>query len=184
MQIYNSLLKKKIDFVPIKEKHISLYACGITVYDFCHIGHARAMIIFDVAVRYWRSRGFAVNYVRNITDIDDKIINRANENGEAWDALTERFIDAMHEDERALGILPPDHEPRATVFIPQIIALIEKLIAEDAAYVADNGDVYFDVRQFKDYGKLSHRDIEQLEAGARVELGEQKRDPLDFVLWK
>ena len=184
MQIYNSLTKQKTEFTPIKPNHVSLYVCGITVYDYCHIGHARSMIIFDVAVRYLRSRGFTVNYVRNITDIDDKIINRANENQEAWDALTERFIDAMHEDERALNILPPDHEPRATNYIPQIIVLIEKIIEQGYAYVAKNGDVYFDVRKFKEYGKLSHRDIEQLEVGARVGLGDEKRDSLDFVLWK
>lgn len=184
MQIYNSLTKQKSEFIPIKPKQVSIYACGITVYDYCHIGHARSMILFDVIVRYFRARGYTVHYVRNITDIDDKIIQRANENNESWNALTKRFIDAMHEDERALGILPPDHEPRATEYMPQIIRLIETLIKRGYAYVAKNNDVYFDVHQFSDYGKLSHRDIDQLKAGARVELGEDKRDPLDFALWK
>ena len=184
MQIYNSLTKQKTELTPIKPNQISLYACGITVYDYCHIGHARSMIIFDVVVRYLRSRGYKVHYVRNITDIDDKIIQRAHENDEAWDGLTARFIHAMHEDQQALHILCPDDEPRATQFIPQIIQLIETIIAQGCAYVADNGDVYFSVRQFQGYGKLSHRDIEQLAAGARVELSEAKQDPLDFVLWK
>lgn len=184
MRIYNSLTKKKEDFVPIKSNEVSLYVCGMTVYDYCHIGHARSMIIFDVVVRYLRLRGFNINFVRNITDIDDKIIQRALDNQETCDHLTTRFIDAMHEDERALLLLPPDNEPRATEFIPNIIALIERIIHQGYAYVSGNGDVCFDVRKFKEYGKLSHRDIEQLEAGARVELNESKRDPLDFVLWK
>lgn len=184
MQVYNSLTKQKETFRPIIENQIKLYACGITVYDYCHIGHARTTIVFDVIVRYWRWRGFDVKFIRNITDIDDKIIKRANENQEPWDQLTERFIEAMHQDERALMVLSPDEEPRATRYIPQIIALIEKLIARGYAYVAANGDVYYRVREFSSYGKLSHRDIEQLEAGARVELGTDKEDPLDFVLWK
>ena len=184
LQIYDSLTKQKREFVPVKSGHVRIYVCGITVYDHCHIGHARSIILFDVIIRYLRSRGWRVDYVRNITDIDDKIINRANKNRESCDALTERFIEAMRKDEKALGVLKPDHEPRATEYIPKITALIETIIEKGYGYVADNGDVYFDVRKFKPYGKLSHRDIEQLQAGARVEIGESKRDPLDFVLWK
>lgn len=184
MKIYNSLTKEKTAFVPIKPNHVSLYACGMTVYDYCHIGHARGMIVFDIVVRYFQLRGYTVNYVNNITDIDDKIIRRANENAEDWQALTQRFIDAMHEDQQALGLLRPDAEPRATHYIPSIIALIEKMMAKGYAYVAGNGDVCFDVRKFDTYGKLSHRKIDDLQAGARVELSHAKRDPLDFVLWK
>ncbi len=184
LTIFNSLTKKKEPFEPLQPGKISVYACGMTVYDYCHIGHARYWVAFDMIIRYLRARGFEVTYVKNITDIDDKIINRANENREDWKALTERFINAYREDERALNVLPPDHQPRATQFMPQIIALIQKLIDENYAYVAENGDVCFDVRRFKDYGKLSHRDIDQLRAGARVEINEGKRDPLDFTLWK
>jgi len=139
LQIYDSLTKKKREFVPVKSGHVRIYVCGITVYDYCHIGHARAIILFDVIVRYLRSRGYHVDYVCNITDIDDKIINRANENGESCEALTERFIEAMHVDLRALGVSEPDFEPRATEYIPQIIALIEKIIEKDYGYLADNG---------------------------------------------
>lgn len=184
LQIYNSLTKQKHEFVPVVPGKIRIYVCGITVYDYCHIGHARSIILFDVIVRCLRSRGWEVEYVRNITDIDDKIIKRANENGETVDALTHRFIDAMHEDERALGVLEPDHEPQATNYVAQIIVLIEQIIEQGYAYVAKNGDVCFEVRKFKEYGKLSHRNIEDLLAGVRVEIGEGKRDPLDFVLWK
>jgi cysteinyl-tRNA synthetase len=184
MKIYNSLTNEKTEFVPIKPNHVSLYACGMTVYDYCHIGHARAMIVFDIVVRYFRLRGYTVQYVNNITDIDDKIIRRANENQEDWPALTQRFIDAMHEDQQALGLLSPDAEPRATQYIAPIITLIQQIIANGNAYVAANGDVCFEVRKFAAYGKLSHRKIDDLQSGARVELGESKRDPLDFVLWK
>ncbi len=184
LKIYNSLSNEKEIFKPLIPGRISIYVCGITVYDYCHIGHARSLIVFDVIVRYLRARGFAVKYVRNITDVDDKIIQRAAENKEACEQLTERFITAMHEDEKALGILPPDVEPRATGHIAQIIELIQQLIAGGFAYVADNKDVCFSVRDFKDYGKLSRRDVEKLISGARVSIGEQKRDPLDFVLWK
>ena len=184
LQIYNSLTKSKQSFEPIEPGVVRMYACGQTVYDYCHIGHARAMIMFDIVLRYFRYCGYEVNFVRNITDIDDKIINRANENNEPWDALTTRFIDAMHKDECNLGVIAPDHEPRATQYVPQIIELIEHIIASGHAYVGDNGDVYFDVAKFEEYGKLSHRDIDSLLAGARIEINEAKRAPLDFVLWK
>jgi cysteinyl-tRNA synthetase len=184
LKIFNSLTKEKTEFKPIKEGHIGLYVCGNTVYDYCHIGHARAMILFDVITRYLRWRGWQVNYVHNITDIDDKIIKRANENGESCNALTTRFIEAQREDERALGILSADHEPQATQYVPQIVELVEKIIERGHAYATDSGDVYFDIRSFKDYGKLSHRDIDDLRSGVRIEVGDEKKDPLDFVLWK
>ena len=184
LKIFNSLTKQKELFKPIKEGHIGIYLCGNTVYDYCHIGHARGMILFDVITRYLRSRDWNVTYVHNITDIDDKIIKRANENGESCHALTTRFIDAQHEDERALNILAPDHEPQATGYVPQIVALIQKIIERGHGYVAENGDVYFDVRSAKNYGKLSHRDVDDLRSGVRIEIDNDKRDPLDFVLWK
>jgi len=161
-----------------------MYVCGMTVYDLCHLGHARVMVVFDVVYRYLKDQGYEVTYIRNITDIDDKIINRANQNGEPFEALTERFIQAMHEDSEALGILPPDDEPRATTHLAEIIAMVEKLIENGHAYVADNGDVYYDVKSFRGYGKLSGKSIDDLLAGARVEVGDLKRDPLDFALWK
>jgi len=184
ISLYNTLTNKKEPFVPIKAGEVGMYVCGMTVYDYCHLGHARVMVAFDVMVRHFRHRGFKVNYVRNITDIDDKIIARANENGEDFIALTERFVQAMHDDSDALGILPPDAEPRATQSMPAILAMIERLIEKDFAYQADNGDVYYSVKAFDDYGKLSGRQVDDLRSGARVEIGEQKRDPLDFVLWK
>jgi len=184
ISLYNTLTNKKEPFVPIKAGEVGMYVCGMTVYDYCHLGHARVMVAFDVMVRHFRHRGFKVNYVRNITDIDDKIIARANENGEDFLALTERFVQAMHDDSDALGILPPDAEPRATQSMPAILAMIEQLIEKGFAYQADNGDVYYSVKSFDDYGKLSGRLVDDLRAGARVEIGEQKRDPLDFVLWK
>jgi cysteinyl-tRNA synthetase len=156
----------------------------MTVYDYCHIGHARTMVVFDMVARYLRFRGFEVNYVRNITDIDDKIIQRANELQQDFSKVTEKFIDALHEDEASLFIQSPNHQPCATQYVNQMIALIEQLIEKDAAYVASNGDVYYAVNKFSDYGKLSHRDLTGLRAGARVEVNEQKHDPLDFVLWK
>lgn len=184
IQIFNSLTKKKQPFEPIEPGKVKMYVCGMTVYDYCHIGHARPMVIFDVITRYLRSHGYEVIYVHNITDVDDKIINRANENNESCDELTSRFIDFMHEDEKSLMIVSPNHEPRATDYMQQIIELIEKLVAKEHAYLASNGDVYFDVRRFKEYGKLSHRNIDDLISGARVEVTDVKRDPLDFVLWK
>lgn len=184
LQIYNTLTRQKEPWKPLQPGKASMYVCGVTVYDYCHIGHARTYTSVDVIVRYLNWRGIDVNYVRNITDIDDKIIKRANENKEEVGTLTKRFIQAMHEDFAMLGFVAPNHEPRATEFIPQMVTLVEKIIANGHAYVASNGDVYFDVRSFKDYGCLSHHDIEQLESGARVEISDVKRDPLDFVLWK
>lgn len=184
IKLYNSFTNQKENFVPIEAGKVSFYACGQTVYDYCHIGHARTMTAFDVIVRHFRAMGYEVNYVRNITDIDDKIINRANENGESISELTERMIEIMHQDEQQLNLLPVDQEPRATAHIAEIIQLIERLIANDSAYIADNGDVCFAVKQFKDYGKLSNKDLEGQQSGARVDVVSEKRDPFDFVLWK
>ena len=161
-----------------------MYVCGMTVYDYCHIGHARVLVVFDVVYRFLKYLGYDVTYVRNITDIDDKIINRANENGEVFDHLTARFIQAMHEDADALGVQRPDLEPRATDTIEEMLAMIEKLQQKGYAYQADNGDVYFSVSKFSDYGHLSGKKPEELRAGERVEIDTGKRDPLDFVLWK
>jgi len=182
--IYNSLTQRKEKFTPIEPGKVGIYVCGITTYDYCHVGHARMLVAFDVVVRHLRWRGYDVNYVRNITDIDDKILNRAAENGELFSDLTDRFIKAAHEDEQALAILPPDHEPRATGHIEQIVSMIETLVKNDFAYKADNGDVYFSVKNFPDYGKLSKKKMDELLDGARIEIGELKRDPRDFVLWK
>ena len=184
LKIYNTLTRQKETFTPIQPGKVGMYVCGMTVYDFCHLGHARVMIAFDVIARYLRHRGYDVNYIRNITDIDDKIITRANENGEAFDALTERFIAEMNKDAESLAIEPPDAEPRATSHIDDIIELVKTLIDKGFAYPADNGDVYYSVRKFEDYGKLSGKVLDELEAGARVGVDEFKQDPLDFVLWK
>jgi len=184
LQIHNTLTRQKENFEPIQSNKVGMYVCGVTVYDHCHLGHARTYTSADVIVRYLRWRGYEVKYVRNITDIDDKIIKRANENNEEFHAVTKRFTQAMHEDFAALGLTPPDNEPRATEYIPQMISMIERIIANHHAYVGTNGDVYFEVRSFDNYGCLSHHNIEQLESGARVEVSEVKRDPLDFVLWK
>ena len=184
LKIYNTLTRRKEVFTPIEPGKVRLYVCGMTVYDYCHLGHARVMVVFDTAVRYLRHLGYEVIYVRNITDIDDKIIRRANENDEPIETLTARFIEAMHEDERALGVLPPDIEPRATQSIAQIIEMIEKLIGRGYAYVGGNGDVFYAVGKFQGYGRLSGKNIDELRAGERVEVDEAKRDPLDFVLWK
>jgi cysteinyl-tRNA synthetase len=184
LTIFNSLTRRKEVFRPIDSGKVRLYVCGMTVYDYCHLGHARVMVVFDVVYRYLRLLGYDVTYVRNITDIDDKIIKRANDNGESIEALTERFIRCMNEDARALGVLRPTHEPKATGHIPQIIAMIERLIARGHAYRAANGDVYYDVSSFPGYGKLSGKKLDELRVGARVEVEEAKDDPLDFVLWK
>ena len=184
LQIYNTLSRQKEVFKPIHPGKISMYVCGITVYDYCHIGHARTSIAFDVVARFLRSQGWDLNYVHNITDIDDKIIRRANELGEQYDQLTQRFIDAMHEDEKSLGVLPPSVEPRATEFIGPIVDIVETLIKKGHAYPATNGDVYYRVNSFKDYGKLSNKNIDELMAGARIEVDEVKEDARDFVLWK
>lgn len=174
----------KEDFRPIDEGKVRIYVCGLTVYDYTHLGHARMLVAFDVIVRYLRASGFDVTYVRNITDIDDKILQRATENQELFSDLTARFIEAMHEDEKALAIIPPDQEPRATGHIDEIISMIEILIDKEFAYKADNGDVYFSVMRFPDYGKLSKKKMDELLDGARIEVGELKQDPRDFVLWK
>jgi len=184
LKIYNTLSRQKEEFKPIHAGQIGMYVCGITVYDLCHIGHGRTFVAFDVISRYLRYADYQLKYVRNITDIDDKIIKRANENGESIETLTNRMIGEMHKDFDALGILPPDLEPRATRHIPEIIELVERLIARKHAYVADNGDVMFDVLSDKGYGVLSRQDLTQLQAGARVEISEIKRNPMDFVLWK
>ena len=184
LQIYNTLTRRKEAFTPIEPGKVRMYVCGMTVYDYCHLGHARVMVAFDVITRYLRQRGFDVTYVRNVTDIDDKILRRADENGESIASLTERMIEAMHEDEARLGVLPPDQEPRATRHVDDILAMIETLIDKGYAYAADNGDVYYRVRRFEGYGKLNNRDLDEMRSGARVEVDEHKEDPLDFVLWK
>ncbi|HIF9083746.1 TPA: cysteine--tRNA ligase [Photobacterium damselae] len=184
LKIYNSLTRQKEEFKPIHPGKVGMYVCGVTIYDLCHIGHGRTFVSFDVVSRYLRYLGYDLTFVRNITDIDDKIIKRAAENGETCDSLTERLIGEMHADFDALGMKRPDVEPRATAFISEIIALCERLIERGFAYVADNGDVMFEVSKFKDYGRLSKQDLDQLQAGARVDIELAKRSPLDFVLWK
>jgi cysteinyl-tRNA synthetase len=184
LKIYNTLAREKQTFVPIQPGRIGMYVCGMTIYDLCHIGHARMMLAFDLIVRWLRASGYGVTYVRNITDIDDKIIKRAAENGETIRQLTDRQITLMHEDIAALGGLTPDFEPRATEYVPQMIALIEILVERGLAYVAGNGDVCYSVRKFAGYGKLSGKSLEDLRAGERVNVQEGKQDPLDFVLWK
>ena len=184
LRIYNDLHNQKEVFQPIEPGKVRMYVCGMTVYDYCHLGHARMIVVFDVVYRYLKARGYDVTYVRNITDIDDKIIQRANERGEPFTELTQRFIDAMHEDLAALGVQDPTMEPRATEHIDEILEMIQKLIDNDHAYVTDSGDVYYSVTSFPEYGKLSGKSIEDLQAGARVESSEEKRDPLDFALWK
>ncbi len=183
LRIYNTLSGKKEEFVPLEPGKVKMYVCGVTVYDYCHIGHARANIVFDIVYRYLQYRGFDVTYVRNYTDVDDKIINRANERGISSRELAEEFIKAFDEDMDALGLARPTFEPRATEYIPQIIALVERLIDKGLAYEA-GGDVYYRVRRFPDYLKLSKRNMEEMQAGARIAPGEQKEDPMDFALWK
>lgn len=184
LSIYNTLSRSKEIFKPIVAGQVRMYVCGMTVYDFCHLGHARVMIVFDMVTRWLRASGYQVSYVRNITDIDDKIIKRALENKEPIAVLTQRFIDAMHEDAKILGLLPPDHEPRATQYIAQMQGMIGRLIDQQMAYQAEDGDVNYAVRQFPSYGKLSGKSIDELNAGERIAIGSGKRDPLDFVLWK
>ncbi|MBN7818975.1 cysteine--tRNA ligase [Bowmanella yangjiangensis] len=184
LHIFNTLTRQKELFTPLKQGEVGLYVCGITVYDLCHMGHARTYLSFDTMVRYLRHLGYKVNYVRNITDVDDKIIRRAAENGETPAQLTERTIAMMHEDFAAINLLPADVEPRVTTHMDEIIAITQTLVEKGHAYVAPSGDVLFDVSTFKEYGKLSRQDLEQLQAGARVEVNEDKDDPLDFVLWK
>jgi cysteinyl-tRNA synthetase len=184
LRIYNSLAREKQAFVPIRPGEVRIYACGLTVYDYFHLGNARMLVAFDVVQRWLRASGYRVTYVRNITDIDDKIIKRAAENGEPVQALTERFIRAMDEDAAALGMQKPDHEPRATQFVPQMQEMIARLEEKGLAYQAPGGDVNFAVRRFPGYGRLSGKSLDELRAGERVEVDRDKRDPLDFVLWK
>jgi cysteinyl-tRNA synthetase len=184
LKIYNTIGREKQAFLPIEPGRVRMYVCGMTVYDYCHLGHARVMVVFDMVARWLRASDYAVTYVRNITDIDDKIIRRAAENGESMRALTDRFIAAMHEDADALGVLRPDHEPRATEFVPQMQSLIERLQEKGLAYRAASGDVNYSVRKFAGYGKLSGKSLDELRAGERVDVNDGKQDPLDFVLWK
>ncbi|TNC96999.1 MAG: cysteinyl-tRNA synthetase [Gallionellaceae bacterium] len=184
LKIYNTLTRDKQDFKPITPNTVRMYVCGMTVYDYCHLGHARVMVVFDMVQRWFKASGYDVNYVRNITDIDDKIIKRAAENKESIHALTQRFIDAMHQDADALGVQRPDHEPRATQYVPQMLEMIESLEKNGLAYQAADGDVNYAVRKFDGYGKLSGKSLEDLRAGERVDIATDKKDPLDFVLWK
>lgn len=184
LHLYNSITRKKEPFNPLVPGKIGMYVCGVTVYDRCHLGHARSMVCFDVIVRFLRSQNYEVTYVRNITDIDDKIIARANERGLTIEELTSQYIQAMHDDAKALHIVPPDLEPRATGHIDTIIRLIERLLEKGNAYISGNGDVCYQVDTFAEYGKLSHKDLEGLVAGSRVEIVKEKHSPLDFVLWK
>ena len=184
LKIYNTLTQQKEIFKPLQGKKVGLYVCGMTVYDLCHIGHARVLVAFDVIVRYLKSQGYQVHYVRNITDIDDKIIKRAQENNETMSELTQRMIDAMHEDFAQLNILPPSKEPRATDAIKPMLDLIQSLLDKGYAYKADNGDICYAVEKFKSYGELAHQNLEKLRSGSRVAVELSKKDPLDFVLWK
>ncbi len=184
LSIYNTLTRKKAPFQPIAANQVRMYVCGMTVYDYCHIGHARVLVVFDVVVRYLRHIGYEVTYVRNITDIDDKIIKRAQQNGEDIFSLTERFITAMHEDADALNVLRPDQEPRATQSLHLITDMIQSLLDKGFAYLAESGDVLYSVSKFAHYGRLSGKNLEDLQAGSRVDVDRSKRDPLDFVLWK
>ena len=184
LKIYNTLTRDKQEFKPITPNNVRMYVCGMTVYDYCHLGHARVMVVFDMVYRWLKASGYNVTYVRNITDIDDKIIKRAAENNESIHTLTQRFIDAMHEDADALGVQRPDYEPRATQFIPQMLEMVAQLEKNGLAYLAADGDVNYAVRKFEGYGKLSGKSLEDLRAGERVEIASDKNDPLDFVLWK
>jgi len=184
LKIYNTLTREKTTFQPIKKNDVSLYACGVTVYDYCHLGHARTYTFVDMIVRYLTFLGFNVNYVRNITDIDDKIIKHAQEKQVDFALIVKQFTDAMHDDFNALQLLLPTHEPRATDYIPHMVRLIQTMLERNHAYVASNGDVYFRIRSLGNYGMLSHHDLDQLESGARVDIVDVKEDPLDFVLWK
>lgn len=184
LKIFNTLTREKEQFKPIRGNDVGMYVCGVTVYDLCHIGHGRTFVCFDVIARYLRYLGYHLNYVRNITDVDDKIIKRALENGESCEQLVDRMVTEMYKDFDALNVLRPDIEPRATHHIKEIIEIVDKLIQRGHAYKADNGDVMFDVESFKEYGRLSRQDLSRLQAGARVEINEIKKNPMDFVLWK
>ena len=184
LKIHNSLTREKQEFIPLTPGKVKIYVCGMTVYDYCHLGHARVMVVFDMVQRWFRANRFDVTYVRNITDIDDKIIRRAQENNESIEALTTRFIQAMEEDAAALGVEPPSWEPRATRHVEDMIAMIQVLVDKKLAYAASNGDVYYAVHRFPGYGKLSGKSLDELRAGERVIIDPHKKDPLDFVLWK
>ncbi|BCG64426.1 MAG: cysteinyl-tRNA synthetase [Methyloprofundus sp.] len=184
LKIYNTLTRSKEVFTPRVAGQVGMYVCGMTVYDYCHIGHARVMVVFDNVARYLRYSGYQLTYVRNVTDIDDKIIKRAQENGEDIEVLTERFIEAMHEDERALAVLPPDIEPKATQSMGDIIVMITELFEKGLAYIGTNGDVFYAVDKFSNYGALSGKKLDELQAGERVEVNQAKKNPFDFVLWK
>ena len=184
LTLYNTLTRSKQAFEPITPRRVRIYVCGMTVYDYCHLGHARVLVAFDVITRYLRAAGYDVLYVRNITDVDDKILQRAERNGESISALTDRFIEYMHQDELSLGVLSPDLEPRATQHMASIIAMVQVLVDKGHAYQAANGDVYYAVNSFSDYGALSGKKPDELLAGARVQVDEAKRDPRDFALWK
>lgn len=184
LKIYNTLNRSKETFTPIEQNKVRMYVCGMTVYDYCHLGHARVMVVFDMVARWLRASRYTVTYVRNITDVDDKIIQRANENKESIGELTQRFIEAMDEDAGKLGVVKPDLEPKATTHIHEMIEMINRLIEKGHAYLASNGDVFYAVRSFEGYGKLSGKSLEDLRAGERVEVDTFKKDPLDFVLWK
>ena len=184
MKIFNSMKRKKDNFYSLKPGHVTMYVCGMTVYDHCHIGHARVMVFFDLVKRWFEAKGFTVTYVRNITDIDDKIIKRASDEKVGVNEYTKRYINELHNDEKSLFIQKPSFEPQATKYVPEMIELIEKLVKKDYAYISETGDVNFAVRSFRDYGKLSGKSIEQLRVGHRISIDEKKRDPLDFVLWK
>jgi cysteinyl-tRNA synthetase len=184
LRIFNTLSRAVSDFSPAEPGHVRMYVCGMTVYDLCHLGHARSMIAFDVVQRWLKASGYQVTYVRNVTDIEDKIIKRALENGETIRQLTDRMIDALHQDADALGIERPQHEPRATDYVPQMLSMIGTLEQKGLAYRAGNGDVNYSVRKFVGYGKLSGKSLDELNAGERVAVETDKQDPLDFVLWK
>jgi cysteinyl-tRNA synthetase len=184
LKIYNTLTRKKEQFKPLVPGKVGMYVCGVTIYDYCHIGHARTFVAFDTVARYLRFSGYELNFIRNITDVDDKIIKRANENNESCAQLTERFTDAMHKDFDALNMLRPNLEPRVTDHMPEVIAMVEKLINKQHAYIADNGDVLFSVESFPEYGQLSGQNLDMLQAGSRVDVEDSKHNPLDFVLWK
>ena len=184
LKIYNTLTRQKEEFKPIIAGKVGMYVCGVTIYDYCHIGHGRTFVAFDTVARYLRFSGFDLTFVRNITDVDDKIIKRANENNETCDELTARFTNAMHKDFDALNMLRPDIEPTVTTHMPEIIEIVEKLIAKNHAYVSETGDVLFSVESYDQYGQLSGQNLEMLQAGARVEVEQSKDNPLDFVLWK
>ena len=184
MKLYNSFKRQKEEFISIEKNQIKMYVCGQTVYDYCHLGHARKAVVFDMVRRWFIASGYTVFFVENITDIDDKIIRRAFENNETITQLTERVTQYMHEDFDRLGIIRPDIQPKATEYIPQMLNIIESLIEKDYAYQAKNGDVYYRVRKFTNYGKLSGKALDDLNAGERVDIDPYKEDPLDFVLWK